>query len=319
MPSSPLSSARAARAEIAQRLSQLRQDAGLTGVDLAGRCGWSKSKSSRIGRGITPPSDVDIRAWCAACGAEDQAEDIIAASRSAESMYTHWQQLHRRGMRHVHQKTMPLYQRTRYFRVYASNLMPGLLQTREYAAGVLRSITDFQQTPDDVDQAAEARITRSRVVYEGNHRFALLIEEGVLHHLVCDADVLADQLRTLLVLMKRPNVSLGIIPMRTRRVLWPLEAFYDFDESLVAVETLTAEINVIRPRRGANVSESLRPSVSRGGQGGGRSRPDLRGDSPAGLKPCNQMQLRRTTSSCSPTLVMAPEVAGPAGAFLHGR
>ncbi|MEU9003211.1 helix-turn-helix domain-containing protein, partial [Streptomyces sp. NPDC048551] len=30
-----------------------------------------KSKSSRIARGKTPPSDADIRAWCAACGADD--------------------------------------------------------------------------------------------------------------------------------------------------------------------------------------------------------------------------------------------------------
>ncbi|RKN09662.1 helix-turn-helix domain-containing protein [Streptomyces radicis] len=247
MPSSPLSTAQAARAEIARRLDQLRQDAGLTGLDLAVRCGWSKSKSSRIGRGITTPSDDDIRAWCVACDSADQADDIIVAARSAESMYTHWRQLHRRGMRHVHRKTTPLYQDTRLFRVYTSNLIPGMLQTRGYATGVLRAITDFQQTPDDVDQAVEARLTRSRVLYEGDHRFALLIEESVLHHLVCEESEMVEQLTTLMSVMRRPNVSLGIMPMRKRRPVWPLEAFYIFDDSLVAVETLTAEINVKAP------------------------------------------------------------------------
>jgi hypothetical protein len=58
---------------------------------------------------------------------------------------------------------------------------------------------------------------------------------------------MAAQLGALLSLMARPNVSLGIIPFEARRTVWPLEAFYAFDEDLVAVETLTAEINVSSP------------------------------------------------------------------------
>lgn len=223
------------------------RDAGLDGYELGRRCGWSKSKSSRIARAITAPSDADIRAWCTACEAEDQAAGLIAASRTAESMYVHWRQIHRDGMRQVHEKTVPLYQRTRTFRVYASNLVPGMLQTREYATGLLRSITTFQGTPDDVAAAVRARLNRSRVVVEGDHRFALLVEESVLTHCVCDPPDMAGQLRYLLEVMRRPNVSLGVIPARVRRTVWPLEAFYAFDEDVVAVETLTAEINIESP------------------------------------------------------------------------
>lgn len=108
MSSSPLSSAQAARAAVAARLQDIMKDAGLTGLEVAARCGWHKSKSSRIARGKTPPSDADIRAWCAACGASDQVADPIAASRSAESMYVEWRQIHRDGMRRVHEQTVPL-------------------------------------------------------------------------------------------------------------------------------------------------------------------------------------------------------------------
>ena len=93
----------------------------------------------------------------------------------------------------------------------------------------------------------EARLARSRVVFEGDHRFALLLEEAVLYYRVCDDEAMAAQLGALLSLMARPNVSLGIIPFEVRRAVWPLEAFYAFDEDLVAVETLTAEINVSSP------------------------------------------------------------------------
>lgn len=162
-------------------------------------------------------------------------------------MYVQWKQIHRDGMRRVHQKTTPLYQRTRHFRVYASNLIPGMLQTAEYATGLLRSITEFQQTPDDVEAAVKARLDRSRVVREGDHRFALLIEEAVLYYRVCDDAAMAGQLGCLLSVMAQANVSLGVIPFGARRRIWPLEAFYAFDEGLVAVETLTAEINVAAP------------------------------------------------------------------------
>ncbi|MFE7409767.1 helix-turn-helix domain-containing protein [Streptomyces laurentii] len=247
MPSPSLSSAQAARAAVAARLQGLMKDAGLSGHELAARCGWHKSKSSRIARGVTPPSDADIRAWCAACGADDHATDIIAASRNAESMYVEWRQLHRDGMRRVHEQTTPLYQRTRSFRVYASNVVPGMLQTAGYTTGLLRAITTFQGTPDDVADAVAAREKRSRVLREGDHRFAILLEETVLYYLVSDDAAMAEQLEYLLIAMGRPNVSLGIIPARARRTVWPLEAFYAFDDHQVAVETLTAEINVTTP------------------------------------------------------------------------
>ncbi|MFC7932695.1 helix-turn-helix domain-containing protein [Streptomyces cinereoruber] len=247
MPESPLSTAQAAREALASRLDGIRRDAGLSGQELAVRCGWHKSKASRIARARTSPSDADIRAWCEACGVGDRAADLIAASRTAASMYVQWRQIHRDGMRRVHESTVPLYERTAHFRVYASNVVPGMLQTAGYATGVLRSITAFQGTPDDVADAVRARLARSRVVHEGNHRFALLVEEAVLHHRVCDAAELAEQLRYLQEVMTRPNVSLGIVPLGARRTVWPLEAFYAFDDAQVAVETLTAEVNITAP------------------------------------------------------------------------
>ncbi len=49
-------------------------------------------------------------------------------------------------------------------------------------------------------------------------------------------------------IMSRPNVSLGIIPLGARRrTVWPLEASYAFDDAQVAVETLTAEVNITAP------------------------------------------------------------------------
>lgn len=247
MSASPSSSAQAARELLAARLAELRRDAELTGHELALRCGWSPAKSSRIERAKTPASDADIRAWCAACGAADRTADLVAANRQADQMYVHWKKLHRHGMRRAQQEVVPLYEATRHFRVYCSNVVPGMLQTEGYATALLRTIATFQDTPDDSSEAAASRIERSHVLHEGGHRFALLMEEAVLRYRIGDADTMAGQLGYLLAVMALPNVSLGIIPFSAERRVWPLEAFYLFDDHRASVELLTAAVNVSAP------------------------------------------------------------------------
>ncbi|MEU1375312.1 helix-turn-helix transcriptional regulator [Streptomyces triculaminicus] len=247
MPSSPSSSAQAAREAVAARLKDMRLDAGLTGLDLATRCGWHKAKSSRIENARTPPSDADIRAWTRACGTEDQAADLIAASRTAESMYVQWNRKQRTGLRRLQESYIPLYERTQHFRVYSSDVVPGFLQTPGYATALLSAITEFRGIPNDVSDAVEARMARSHVIREGGHRFALLIEESVLRYRIGDHATMTDQLRHLLAVMSFPSVSLGVIPFSTRRRIWPMEACYIYDDRLVQVELLTADVTVQTP------------------------------------------------------------------------
>ncbi|WP_030673434.1 helix-turn-helix domain-containing protein [Streptomyces sp. NRRL B-1347] len=247
MSASPSSSAQAAREVIAARLRDLRVEAELTGRELAVRCGWSPAKSSRIEHARTPPSDADIRAWCTACGARDQAADLVAANHQADQMYVHWKKLHRHGMRRAQDEVVPLYKQTRTFRVYCSNVVPGMVQTEAYAQALLSTIAAFQDTPDDSAETAASRVERSNVLHEGRHRFALLMEETVLRYRIGDTRTMAGQLGYLLAVMALPNVSLGIIPFTARRRVWPLEAFYLFDDRRASVELLTAAVNVSAP------------------------------------------------------------------------
>ncbi|AZQ71892.1 XRE family transcriptional regulator [Streptomyces luteoverticillatus] len=247
MPTSPSSSVQKAREAIANRLREMRLDAGLTVESLAERCGWNKSKSSRIENAKTLPSDADIRAWCAACESEDQTADLIAASRSADSMYVEWRRLHRTGLRRGQEGRVPLYERTRLFRIYCANIIPGLLQTESYATALLSAITEFRGTPNDVIDAVAARLARSRVIHQGNHRFGLLVEEEALRHRLGNAATMRGQLEYLLTVMSLPRVSLGVIPFTADRHMWPVETFSIFDEDQVSVELVSAAITVTAP------------------------------------------------------------------------
>ncbi|MGW7824123.1 helix-turn-helix domain-containing protein [Streptomyces puniciscabiei] len=257
MSASPSSSAQAAREALAVRLTHLRKDAGLTGKELSTRCGWHPAKTTRIQKAEVLPTDLDIRAWCAACGAADQADDLIATARAVDSMYVEWRRSHRMGMRKTQQDFYDLYAQTGVTRAYVSNVVPGFFQTPAYATALMEAITDFQGTPNDVSEAVAARVARSRFLYEGGHRFVVLMEECVLRYRVGDAETMAGQLQHLLAVMPLPAVSLGVIPFTAQRTMWPLEAFYLHDGTRSVVETLTAEVNVVQPRELADYRKAF--------------------------------------------------------------
>ncbi|GAA2135347.1 helix-turn-helix transcriptional regulator [Kitasatospora kazusensis] len=247
MPTSPSSSAQEARLALAARLREIMLDAGLQGQELAALCGWNSAKTSRIINARTAPSDSDIRAWCAVCGAGDQVEDLIAANRAVDSMYVEWRRLTRTGLRRLQESAVPLYERTRLFRAYSSRVVPGVLQTEAYATALLTTVADFRRTPNDVAEAVAARLARSHVIREGNHRFAIVVEESVLRYQLGDAETMAGQLGHLLAVMSLPSVSLGIIPFAATRHMWPVETFNIFDAEQAAVELLAAQVTVTSP------------------------------------------------------------------------
>lgn len=247
MPVSPSSSAQTAREGVARQLRELRQDAGMTLVQLATACGWSHSKTSRIENAKTPPSSPDIVAWCRACAAADRAPDLVALSRNAETMYQEWRKRARGGLRQIQTSYQRLFDATRLFRVYSPTLVPGFLQTEGYTRALLSSNARLLGVPDDSAAAAAARADRSQIIHRAGRRFVFVIEESVLRHQLGTADDMAAQLGHLLTAGALPAVSLGIIPMAKPRTLWPQEVFHLYDDTLASVELLSAEVNITQP------------------------------------------------------------------------
>ncbi|MGW6911264.1 helix-turn-helix domain-containing protein [Streptomyces sp. NPDC054940] len=247
MPLHPSSRIQKAREELAGRLREIRKDAGISGRELAVRCGWSESKSSRIENAKTPPSDRDIRAWCRACAADDQAPDLIAANRQSADAHVQWRRLQRSGLRRLQESTGDLYQQTKTFRVYVSDVVPGFLQTPGYAAALLSSIADFRGTPDDVSDAVAARMRRNAVLSNGARRFSFVLEESVLRYRLCSVETMAAQLGHLLGAMDLQNVAVGIVPFSAQRTMWPMPTFTIFDDTRVHADTLDAAATLTQP------------------------------------------------------------------------
>ncbi|MYZ35716.1 MULTISPECIES: helix-turn-helix transcriptional regulator [unclassified Streptomyces] len=226
---SPSSSVQEARKALGKRLAEIRNAAGMSKRELAGRCGWHESKASRFESGTRLPSERDLRDWCSACGADGQAEDLISTARGIEGMYVEWRKMERNGLKWAQESVLPLWERTQRFRIYSPWLIPGPVQTASYITALLTSIRDRRGLIDDVPAAVRVRVGKQNIVY-GNHTFAILLEESALRYRIGGAEVLAGQLGYLLSVMALPSVSIGIIPQCVDRSLWPVEGFFLYDD-----------------------------------------------------------------------------------------
>ncbi len=88
---------------------------------------------------------------------------------------------------------------------------------------------------------------RQQVLYRRGRRFRFVLAEQTLATRVGDAGVMIGQLDRLLAVMSLPTVSLGVVPTEAEYVV-PTNQFIVYDDRLVHVESVSAELTVNQPR-----------------------------------------------------------------------
>ncbi|MGW5188947.1 helix-turn-helix domain-containing protein [Kribbella sp. NPDC004138] len=259
MSASQSSSAQSARQALADRLRDIRLDAGLSARALATAAGWHEAKTSKIEHGKQQPSEADLRIWCAVCSAPELLPELTSELRSVDSMWLDWRRAERSGLRHLNASVRDLYERTKQYRSYCQTMVPGLLQTADYTNAVLTSIRDRRRVAiNDIDAALAERMDRQRILTQRRHTFAFVLEEAALRCRLGGPAVLAQQLRHLLDVMQLASVSLGVIPADIdRSSRWPVEDFYIFDSTQANVELVSGFLTITHPREIAMYAETF--------------------------------------------------------------
>ncbi|PZG10805.1 transcriptional regulator [Micromonospora craterilacus] len=94
-------------------------------------------------------------------------------------------------------------------------LMPGLMQTRDYAEAVIRNAEGEKATDYSVGKWLQLRLDRQRVLdREPPLRITAVIDESVLRRPVGGAALMRDQLQHLGELLSRPNIDVRVMPSR---------------------------------------------------------------------------------------------------------
>lgn len=209
--------------------------------------GWHESLVSKIETGDRSPTEAQIRAYCVHTGNEDQLPDLIATLRNVQEAYREWRKVLGTGTKRRQHEAVKLAEQSQLMRIFQPSIIPGILQTAEYAGAVLRRYIDFYRVPDDLDEGVSKRLERQQLLYRGKHRFHILIAEQALQTTVGGDSVMIGQLDRLLAVIGLPRVLLGIVPARAELPM-QITNFVIFDERMALVEAVTAELTVTQPR-----------------------------------------------------------------------
>jgi transcriptional regulator with XRE-family HTH domain len=239
---------RQAREALGIRLRDLRKDARLSGRELANLANWHYTKVSKIEHGITMPSDDDLESWCRVCGAESELPELIATARNIERSYVELKRLYRAGRAHHQREILEGEATTRLFRSFQIFVVPGLIQTPEYATVMLREGARFLETPPDIEQTLALRMERQRILYSGDRLFHFVLCEPVLTAGIAPPEVMLGQLDRLMTISSLSRIRIGVIPPGARFPYPPTSAFWIYDEREVQTETFSAQISITRPQ-----------------------------------------------------------------------
>lgn len=236
------------REALGARLRGFRKDAGFaSGRALARALGWQESKVSRLENGKQNASEEDIRAWCRATGHDEHVGDLIATVRHIDELWLEHRRQLQAGIDAPQKRLVPLYGKTKVFRIWDPSLIWGTLQTAEYAEAIFQVVSNFHEHPADTDAAVAKRLERQRYLYEGNRIFNVLLGEQALYSNHGGSEVMRAQLDRLMGLLSLPRLSLGIVPRSAPLDIWLGHAFSMFDDKTALVETVSAGMTVTQP------------------------------------------------------------------------
>jgi transcriptional regulator with XRE-family HTH domain len=146
-------------------------------------------------------------------------------------------------------------------------VVPGLLQTEEYARAVV-SGEATQPAPEAVEERVAVRMQRQKLITEGSLRMVAVLDEAVLHRQIGGPEVMRQQLTALLNAGKLWNMTIQVIPFREGAYASMLSSFaiLTFSEGpgVVYIEGLTGDLYAEGEdvRRCTVVFNSLRASAS---------------------------------------------------------
>ncbi|MFD3510997.1 DUF5753 domain-containing protein [Nocardia sp. NPDC058666] len=153
-----------------------------------------------------------------------------------------WYDITDGGLETLQRSLIPIEANTKNHRSYNPKIIPGLLQTHDYARAILTKCSAVLNLADDSEATAIARMERQAVLDLPEHEFHMLIDESALRLTVGTPEVMAAQIQHLTeILTARDHVKIGIIALGAEFVA-PAINFVIKDTIVVDSEGITGPI-----------------------------------------------------------------------------
>jgi transcriptional regulator with XRE-family HTH domain len=203
------------RRELGALLRKLREEKGMSVKQVTEHLMCSPSKVSRIETGQRGATLRDVRDLCNLYDVTDKTERDRMMSLAREGKQQGWWQSYDLP----YSSYVGFESEAVRIKDYDSAVIPGLLQTTDYARALHQAAMPQRSvpglTPDIIDRRIEARLIRQRLLTRtepGPLQFWTILDEAALHRVVGSIEVMQAQLRQLIELSKLANVTIQVIP-----------------------------------------------------------------------------------------------------------
>src|SRR5215217_7619068 len=200
------------RRRLGLELRQLRDAAGLTIDEVAKRLEVAPAKISRIetGRVSVRPRDVsDLLDQYEIHGAH--RDNLLILTREARQQG--WWHSYSDVLSEGTDIWVGLETEAEAIRLYQIQIVPGLLQTSEYASAVLRAHYR-SEPPEQIERRVKLRMARQQLVIEQNNTpIWAVLDEAVLRRRMGPPEVMHSQYRRLLELSEENNITIQVLPL----------------------------------------------------------------------------------------------------------
>ncbi|MFE6826961.1 helix-turn-helix domain-containing protein [Streptomyces sp. NPDC057690] len=240
------------RRRLGQELRRLRELKGMTAEEVAERLLVSQSKISRLENGRRSISQRDVRDLCGVYEVEDQ--------RMVDSLMEMAKDSRQQGWWHAfgdvpYSVYIGLETDAASLRVYDPQVVPGLLQTRQYAEALISGALP-EAPPADIEKRIQVRLRRQERISTADNPLRLwaVLDEAALRREVGNRQVMIEQLDYLLEMSQLPHVTVQLIPftMGAHPGVSGQYAILEFpdaaDSSVVYIEGVTSDLYLEKPQ-----------------------------------------------------------------------
>ncbi|WP_328538225.1 helix-turn-helix domain-containing protein [Streptomyces sp. NBC_00344] len=234
------------RRRLGQELRRLRELKGMTAEEVAERLLVSQSKISRLENGRRSISQRDVRDLCGVYEVEDH--------RIVDSLMQMAKDSRQQGWWHAfgdipYSVYIGLETDAASLRVYDPQVVPGLLQTRQYAEALIAGALP-ETAVSDIEKRVQVRLRRQERISAAENplRLWVVIDESALRRVIGDRQLMIQQLEHLVELSRLPHVTVQVLPftMGAHPGINGQYAILEFpdaaDSSVVYIEGVTSDL-----------------------------------------------------------------------------
>jgi transcriptional regulator with XRE-family HTH domain len=235
------------RKRLGMELRRLREEKGLTCEQVGGRLGCSGTRISRIETGKITAGPGDVRELLEVYGLNGiEAQALVKLAREAR----------KKGWWHTYGTDLPEWFEAYVafeaeaiaFSDYQPLLVPGLLQTNDYARAVLEAAPS-PRSSEEIERQVSLRMDRQGILTKAEAPdFWFVVSETALRVQLGTPDMMAAQLRHLGEVATRPHIRVQVLPFTAAAHVNPVGGFRILtfadprDPTIVYIEHLTGAL-----------------------------------------------------------------------------